>query len=271
MRGFGPIALAAGLCLAFAVPARAQEEQLRLFDKVSVALEASYLLNLKTVVRLDSEQLGVGTTINFEGDLDLDASKTIPSLSAEWRIAKRHLIGASWFKVDRSSASQVLTGIQFGDIEIPIDQAVTLATEQEELRIWYRYYSIVTNRTAFGIGIGVRRVDYLFSIEAPVLGLREEATVDAPLPFVGVELRQMLSRKWRFTADFGWFAVKFRTVDGSQFVRGAGLEHLSFKNASIGIHIQSSSIDASVDDQPLFAGTADVDGTRASIFVKARW
>lgn len=271
MRGFATITLTAGVCLALVAPARAQEARFDLFDKVSVALEASYLVNLETVIRLDSEQLGVGTTINLEGDLDLDASKTTPSLSAEWRIAKRHLIGASWFKVDRNSASQVLTGIRFGDLEIPVDQAVTLGTEQEELRLWYRYYPLVTSRTAFGIGIGARRVEYRFFIEVPVLRLREDAVVDAPLPFASVELRQMLSRKWRFTADTGWFAVRLRTVEGSQFVLGAGLEYLSFENASFGIRIQTSSIDVSVDDQPLFGGTAAMDGTRASIFVKARW
>lgn len=271
MTGLRPITLAAGLCLALAAPVRAQNEPSQLFERVNLTLEASYLLNLTTVVRLDSEELGVGTTINFEGDLNLDTSKTIPSFSAELLIGKRHLIGGSWFKVDRSSTSQLLTMIQFGDLEIPVDQAVTLATDQEELRLWYRFFPVVTRSSAFGVGLGVRRVDYHFLLEAPVLLLRERAIVGVPLPFVGAQLRQMVAPKLRFTGEFDWFALRIQTVDGSQYTLGATLEHLTFSNASFGVRVRVSSIEASVNDQPRFAGTADIDGTRASAFARIRW
>ncbi len=83
-----------------AVPAEAQREYEPLFDKFNLRVEASWI-NLSTEIRLDSEVLGEGTTLNFE-DLGLATDKTIPTLAFEWQISKRNRVGVRWQDINRS-------------------------------------------------------------------------------------------------------------------------------------------------------------------------
>jgi hypothetical protein len=83
-----------------AAPAEAQREFEPLFDKFNFKLEGSWV-GLKTEIRLDSEVLGQGTTLSFEDDLNLDSGKTIPTLSFQWQIAKKHKLGFRWQDISR--------------------------------------------------------------------------------------------------------------------------------------------------------------------------
>ena len=108
--------LCAVLALA-AVPAEAQRRYGPLFDKFNLKVEGSWV-NISTEIRLDSEILGEGTTLNFE-NLGLAADKTIPTLAFEWQIAKRHRVGVRWQDINRSSTTHVEDEIQWGDVVVP--------------------------------------------------------------------------------------------------------------------------------------------------------
>ncbi len=109
-----------------------------------------------TEIRLDSEALGRGTTLNFEDDLDLDPSKTIPTLSFEWQIARKHKLGVRWQDISRDSSSQALTEIHWGDEIIPIDADISLGFDITQYFVDYAYYPWVKERWAAGFGLGLR-------------------------------------------------------------------------------------------------------------------
>ena len=90
------------VALVIAAPAEAQRDFEPLFDKFNFRVEGSWV-GLTTEIRLDSEALGRGTTLTFEDDLNLDSSKTIPSLAFEWQISKRHRLGVRWQDITRDS------------------------------------------------------------------------------------------------------------------------------------------------------------------------
>ena len=66
------------------------------------------------------------TALNTHATIKLDSGKTIPTLSFEWQIAKKHKLGVRWQDINRDSTAQALTEIQWGDEIIPVDAAVTL-------------------------------------------------------------------------------------------------------------------------------------------------
>ena len=80
------------LLLTVASPAEAQRQFEPLFDRFNFKLEGSWV-GLNTEIRLDSEILGKGTTLNFEDDLDLRSNASIPTLAFEWQIARKHKLG----------------------------------------------------------------------------------------------------------------------------------------------------------------------------------
>ena len=100
-----------------------------------------------------------GTTLNFEDDLDLGSSKTIPTLAFEWQIAKKHRLGVRWQDITRDSTAQALTEIQWGDEIIPVDADITLGFDITQSFIDYTYYPWVKEKWAAGFGLGFRWMD----------------------------------------------------------------------------------------------------------------
>ncbi len=88
--------------VATALPAQAQSTGSPLFDKFNLRADASWL-RLNSVIRLDSETLGKGTTLDFESDLDLGKNQSIPSLAFEWQIGRKHRLAARWQDMSRDS------------------------------------------------------------------------------------------------------------------------------------------------------------------------
>ena len=147
-----------GVLALAAAPAEAQRSYEPLFDKFNFKVESSWV-GLSTTIRLDSELLGRGTTLSFEDDLNLDSSKTIPTVGFEWQIARKHRLGVRWQDISRGSTSQTLKEIQWGEETIPIEANITLAFDVTQTFVDYAFYPWVKEKWAGGFGIGFRVMD----------------------------------------------------------------------------------------------------------------
>lgn len=250
------------------MPSMAQEYSL--FDRFSIQLGGS-TLGFDTEIRLDSVELGEGTTINFESDLGLDSNKIVPSLGFRLKLGKRHLIDGFWEKADRSATSQALSELQFGDITIPEGSDVNLAFNQEQLLLGYSFYFVRRDRWGLGLRVGARIVDLTTFISIRGTDVAEEADQTAPLPFVGFSFRFGITPKLRLISDLGWLSVSIGDVDGNQFVGSASLEYLAWKNVSFGGVLGVTDIDAEVSERDDFNGMVDVRVRQVSLFIKGRW
>ena len=251
-------------------PTVAQEYPL--IDRFSLALTGSNI-GLSTEIRLDSRELGLGTTINFEDDLGLDSSKIIPTLTFQARLGRRHVIDGFWGSADRDSTSQALQEIQFGDIIIPGGSQVALSYEQEQFSLGYSYYFLLRERWGLGLRAGARYLSVTAILSVRTLDLEEEADAAYPLPFLGFSFRYGISKnnRWRLISNFGWLSVEVGDVDGSQYILNASVEHLTWKHFGFGVGFNLSTIDATVDDTEDFVGSLDISATQIGIFGRARW
>jgi len=240
---FASIGLAV-LLLSVATPAAAQRGYEPLFDKFSLRLEGSWLAT-STVVRLDSETLGRGTSLDFEDDLDLDANSTIPSVAFEWQIAKRHKLGVRWQDLGRNSTSQALEEIHWGDEVIPIDADISLGFDVTQYYVDYAYFPWVKESWAAGFGLGVRVMELSATLAWTEQDLEgsSEAKGTGPLPYIYFEYRRLFSDDWRFVAGFGWLQVKVGDVDGGQYVGRLGIEYLLGDHWGFGLAGNYSRID----------------------------
>lgn len=267
------------LVLSVAMPAEAQREFEPLFDKFNFKLEGSWV-GLKTEIRLDSEVLGEGTTLNFEDDLNLDSGKTIPTLSFEWQIARKHKLGVRWQDISRDSTAQALTEIQWGDEIIPIDADITLGFDITQAFIDYAYYPWVKDRWAAGFGIGLRWMD----LQATLAYQDEENEVEgstdvkgsAPLPYLYLEYRRLFSDHWRFITGIGWLYVKIDDVEGGQLIGRVGIEYLTGKRWGFGaaINIAQAGVDwtaIAVEDGDVLSADIELDINDFSLFVRVRF
>ena len=267
------------VCMA-AVPARAQSEYGPLFDKFNFQVEGSWV-DLSTEIRLDSELLGEGTTLNFESELGLASSKTIPTLAFQWQIAKRHRVGVRWQDINRSSSSQALTDIQWGDEIIPIEAEINLGFDLTQAFIDYAYYPWVKERWAAGFGLGLRWMDLQATLAWDSEGPTGEGSTDAkgtgPLPYLYFEYRRLFSDHWRFMTGLGWLSVKVGDIDGTQWVGHVGIEYLVGDRWSVGGGLNLATIDVdwagvqTETDESLLTAAIGMDVNDFSIFARVRF
>jgi len=267
------------VALGLAVPAEAQREYQPLFDKINLKVEGSWI-GLKTEIRLDSETLGRGATLNFEEDLNLEGGKAIPTLAFEWQIARKHRLGVRWQKITRNSSAQALTEIQWGDEIIPVDANITLAFDTDQAFIDYTYYPWVKERWAAGVGLGLRALDIhtVLRWEEDILGEGgNKIDGTAPLPYFYFEYRRLFSERWRFITGVGWLYVKIGDIKGGQWLGRASIERLVGKRWSFGGGFNLSQIAVewvNLEDQdgnPELKADINVDFNDVSIYARIRF
>ncbi len=276
-----PITLAVVL-LTVSIPVMAgQPIQTPLFDKFSFDVEASWA-DLGTTIRIDSPALGKGTTLNFEDDLDLDGNKVIPSFQFQWQIARKHHLGIRWQKIDRSSSSQALKEIQWGDDVIPVSADISLGYDISQAYIDYAYYPWVRDNWAIGFGIGLRWIDIKAILHWQDQNNEEiertsEAKGSGPLPYVYGEYRTVFATNWRVIAGVGWLSVTVGDIDGSQLVGHASIEYLLGERWAFGAQIDLSTIDVDWDGlenaegESVLKGSINMDINDLSFFARVRF
>ena len=75
----------------------------------------AYIPTVKSTASLNSPTLGVGTTVNFEDDLDLADRDTLGQVLARVRLGERWRIEGEYFALNRSGARPVSKTINWGD------------------------------------------------------------------------------------------------------------------------------------------------------------
>jgi len=266
------------LLLSVATPAAAQRGYEPLFDKFSLRLEGSWI-STSTSMRLDSELLGRGTTLDFEDDLDLAANQTIPSLSFDWQIAKRHKLAVRWQDLGRNSTSQALEEIQWGDEVIPINADISLGFDVSQYFVDYAYYPWVKESWAAGFGLGVRVMELSATLawEEENLEGSTEAQGTGPLPYLYFEYRRLFSDDWRFVAGLGWLSVKVEDIEGSQYVGRVGIEYLAGEHWGFGAAFNVATIDVdwkgleTESGESLYTGAIEFDVNDVSLFARFRF
>jgi hypothetical protein len=269
------------LCLVLAleaVPAEAQREYEPLFDKFNFQVEASWV-NISSEIRLDSEILGEGTTVNFE-NLGLAADKTIPTLAFQWQIGKRHRVGVRWQDIKRTSTTHVEEDIQWGDVIIPVDATLSLDFDVTQYFVDYAFYPWVKENWAAGFGLGFRWMDLSTTLAWEGLNVsddgRSQSTASGPLPYLYFEYRRLFSDHWRFMTGVGWLSVKVGDIDGTQWVGRVGIEYLAGRWWSFGAGFNLATVDVEwagieVDQGNLLDGSVNWDIKDISVFARVRF
>lgn len=276
MRRFVSVLIAL-LVVSVAVPAAAQGLYEPLFDRFNFKLEGSWV-GLKTAIRLDSSLTeGDGTTLRFEDDFGLSSGEVVPSVSFEWQVGRRHRLAARWQDIDRSSSTQVLTEIQWGDETIPIDANISIAFDITTYAVDYTYYPWIKERWAGGFGIGFRILDITTVLVVDQIELEEGINASAPLPYINFEYRRKLSEKWRLKAGLGWLDVTFGDISGSQYIGRLAFEYQTRKRWGFGAAVNLSSIDidweglSNEEGQNVLSGHLDFDINDISLYVRIRF
>jgi len=221
-------------------------------DPFTISLEA-FFPTISTVVRLDASDGGAGTTIDFEQNLGMSDTETLPALGFTWRFAKKHRLVFDYFDLSRSGSAITTSEIRFGDQVFQVDLPISSYFDSQVTSVRYSYSLIFDEKKELALTAGLSIQDIQFGLMGTGnVGIVEQEVsgLTAPLPSFGISGGYAFTEKWVGRAALGLFAFDLAVSDesdisGEIFNAKIAIYHNTFENVHFGL--KYSFFDVSVE------------------------
>ena len=161
----------------------------------------AYFPYLDTKVRVDSTSGLIGTTIDFEQNLGMSDTDSLPTVSFAWRFARKHHLGVAYFELNRSGSEVTQTEIRIGDKVFNVNLPVSSFFDAEVLAVAYGYSVIFDAKKELALSFGLSIQDLTFGLQGNPSGaqiVQERSDLTAPLPTFGLLGGYAFTDKWIF-------------------------------------------------------------------------
>ena len=211
----------------------------------------AFFPSLDTKVRVDATDGTPGTVIDFEQNLGMSDTETLPVLSFDWRFAKKHRLNVGYFSLKRSGSTVTITQIRFGDTVFDVNLPISSFFDIDVTSLAYSYSLLFDERKELAISVGLSVQDASFGIIGNAgQGLIQAASgITAPLPAFGLSGGYVFTDKLFLRAGVGVFAFKLALSDEDE-LQGeivnamVGIYHQTFENVRFGLSYRLSDINA---------------------------
>jgi len=186
----------------------------------------AYNAEAETKVRLDGTGGRFGTEVSFETDLGGEHRKALPTFDLLWRFNPRHAIEASVVSLRRDGQTTLRGSINWGDVTFPINSTVNSNFDSDIVRLAYRWSMVHDDRAELGLLLGVHytRLETSVNSTGSSLSISDSASVDYPLPTVGMTGSVRMGQDWRLTGFGQFLKLKINDYDGEVLNFSAGVE-----------------------------------------------
>jgi hypothetical protein len=238
-------------------------------DKFKIQVGSFIVTRANTALELaaSSGPITAGTRIDFEDDLGISDSETVPRIDGYYRFGKRSRVDFTWFDIDRDGTAVTPVDIDFGDINIPAGSAVHSFFNEEVIKATYGLSFYNVPKAELGLSVGLFIADIGVGIEVVGGGLSETESVTAPLPVIGAYFRYEMGKRWSFQGNADFFFLQTGDYEGSLVDVRLNVEHQTWKNAGFGFGFNGIATSLRVDDGD-FRGEFDnsLSGFQAYVF-----
>jgi len=214
-------------------PAAAEEELLP--DGFMLRLGGYQIKNADTIMRLDANNLPVGTYIDFHDTLGGDTRATLFRLDGLYRFNDHHSLGFAWYDVKFTGSRVLSKTIDWGDQTYPFNTQVDSEIRFDVIKLNYQYSLFHNEKTELGASFGLHIMKISAGISASGIGQSKTEAITAPLPVFG------LYADYNFTPRFSaFYNYQFFFINYEDKVKGGlqdfliGLEYRLFRNFSLG-------------------------------------
>ena len=246
-----------------------EAEEVAFPERFMVRGGAQFLFAIDFKYRFDGPFTGLGTTIDFDEDLNGGDTDEMFRVDSLFRINPRHSIGFAWYDISLSGTNVNDQSFQIDDITFGVNTTLDSKVDLNLYRLFYNYSFYHSQRAelfgSFGIYVG----DLEFVVTgtgtitpgggAPFGGTRRiKEDLFAPLPSIGFGTNYLISPKLAmyFRADAFW--IRIDELEGAVTELLLGLEYRLFKHFALGAAFDRVAID--VEWKAGKSGGLDVDG-----------
>jgi hypothetical protein len=199
-------------------------------------------------LRFDSDNLGVGVTLDPHETLGMDTEDVNYRIDAFWRFGstRRHQLEVHYFNVNNEGTRTLDLNTQIGDVLFPNGAAVNSQLELEFLNVNYSYAFFQDD----------------FNVNAPRQALAVSETFTSPVPVFGLRGDFIVTPRWRVKASTDLIYLPLNEYDVSVSDSLLAIEYLPFEHAGIGLGLNN--VRYRIDSDSL-----DVDGKARLQFLGA--
>jgi hypothetical protein len=242
-------------------PAQADEAPNLLTDPFHLAV-GTFIISSEPTVQLNGETLR-GDRVDFDKVLG-GGDATRVRLDGDWRFgdSQRHKVRAIAFAMSRNRKKTIEEEIEWGGDTYPINANLEAEFKFSVVELAYEYAFLRRDTYEIGASIGLHYTSLEASLTAKntstgqTLDISNEASVDAPLPVIGLRGLWKLPADLYVDAQAQFFALSIDEYDGSlQDYRlmltwqpkpwlGVGIGYNSFK---VDVDVEKDRFDGSLD------------------------
>ncbi|MBZ2168724.1 hypothetical protein [Marinobacter sp. F4216] len=157
-------------------------------DKIMLQVGAFSVFDSSTSLTANGVQTGLGTTIDFERDLDGDTRVTTPFFDAYYRFNDRHRIELGTFQLDRKGSQTITREIKFLDRTFSATAQVNSRIKNNFYKIAYAYSFYHLDKVELAISAGFNVLDYEAELKGSGNRVAETASTTAPMPIFGFRM-----------------------------------------------------------------------------------
>lgn len=234
------------LIIGFGLPATGA----RADDEPRFDISAGYLFSVSdTSFRLDSQELGEGTTLDLEDDLGFKSTDSIIKGAMGYRFGStgRHRVDLAVYRLVRTSRITIDEEIQFGDEIFNIHADISGRFGTNVYKANYSYMFLKGDRTEMGASIGAFVADLSASITDLDSDVTEGESYTAPLPTLGLNASHALTDRLRLVAAGDVFFIDTKKYDGTLLDLRAGFEYRLTRWLDLGVNYNYLEMDLGVD------------------------
>lgn len=241
-----------GSALLLAQPASAQEFP----DRFALNIGESYIFDTNTEFSARSSGGVIGTTIDFERDLNGEKQLGTPRIDGYFRFSPHHRLDYAWIRINRKGSKTLSRDITFFDDTFNLSATVNSEIDASFTKLAYTWSFHHTDDVELGLTAGGVWADY--SIKLSGLVNQVEESVDGPLPTLGFRLDYEISPRWhaKLKTDALYFDLG-DSLKGSFDTTSVALEFRMARNIALGLGSERQALDATVDDGDFRGTVAD--------------
>lgn len=216
----GAVLACAAVWLGAAPPAIADDAPNVLEDSWQLSLGV-FTLDTDTEVRLNGD-VQAGTDVDWENTFG-SGDVTRFRIDGQWRFADRHKARFMWFNASRSESETIQEEIVWGDETFPVNARVDGEFDFDVYELAYEYAFLRRETYELNASIGLHYTDLALSLAAKAstsggsltTDIKEEASVGAPLPVVGLRGLWRLPHHFWVDAQAQFFYLSIDDYDGN--------------------------------------------------------
>lgn len=260
---------ALGAAILLPAPAAAQRPD----PSVEIHLEY-FRPSFDSSVRLDSEELGIGTNLDLEGDLAMEKDTGALRANLLFRPGRRARINLDYHAFDRSGSAVVGRQVRFGGTTFRADAQLDSTLESRFVAGGFGYALVAQPDAEFGLSLSVAWVELDATLRGlavipggPPLVIEERGKTSGPVPMLGVFGGWWFGDRFRLTGDARYFQISnFDDWEGSALDLGVRFDWFVIDNVALGVGYGRTDIEAK-SKKARDLGRADYayDGFRAGV------